>query len=39
MFQTAIVGLGRWGQVLVESVQDQSKSIRFVYVFYWLISE
>jgi predicted dehydrogenase len=29
MIQTAIVGLGRWGQALVESVQDQSKSIRF----------
>jgi predicted dehydrogenase len=29
MIQTAIVGLGRWGQVLVEYVQDQSKSIRF----------
>lgn len=29
MLNAAIVGLGRWGQVLVESVQGQSDTIRF----------
>jgi predicted dehydrogenase len=30
MLQAAIVGIGRWGQLLVESVQGKSDSIRFV---------
>jgi predicted dehydrogenase len=30
MIRAAIVGLGRWGQTLVESVQDKSDKIRFV---------
>ena len=30
MIRAAIVGLGRWGQTLVESVQDKSEKIRFV---------
>lgn len=29
MLNAAIVGLGRWGQVLVDSVQGQSKKIQF----------
>lgn len=29
MLNAAIVGLGRWGQVLVESVQEKSDAIRF----------
>ncbi len=30
MIDAAIVGLGRWGQVLVEAVQGKSKKIRFI---------
>ena len=30
MIRAAIVGLGRWGQRLVDSVQDKSDAIRFV---------
>ena len=30
MLRTAIVGLGSWGQVLVNSVQDKSDALRFV---------
>jgi predicted dehydrogenase len=30
MIDAAIVGLGRWGQGLVESVQDKSDAIRFI---------
>ena len=30
MLKAAIVGLGRWGQRLVDSVQGKSPSIRFV---------
>jgi predicted dehydrogenase len=30
MINAAIVGLGRWGQVLVQSVQERSERIRFV---------
>ena len=30
MIDAAIVGLGRWGQGLVEAVQGKSDAIRFV---------
>ncbi len=30
MLDTAIIGLGRWGQILVDSVQNGSDKIRFV---------
>jgi hypothetical protein len=30
MLNAAIVGLGRWGQHLVDSVHDKSDTIRFV---------
>ena len=30
MIDAAIVGLGRWGRALVESVQGESKQLRFV---------
>ena len=29
MIRAAIVGLGRWGQIMVESVQGKSETIQF----------
>jgi len=30
MLKAAIVGMGRWGQTLIDSVQDSSDEIKFI---------